>query len=99
MDARDQRFSRRTFDGRWPNKQQDVYVVHILALDGTVATLRKRMSDATFQITVEADDRRATRAVPPDVARDLDSPELAQIIAEMKAELLAPARHYSLRTS
>jgi hypothetical protein len=73
---------------RW--KILDANVVHMLALDGTVATLRKKAADDSFQLTIEARDRQATRKIAPGVARDPESPEFARIVAEMKAELLGP---------
>jgi hypothetical protein len=81
--------SKRSADGRRLTIR-DADVVHILALDGTVATIRRRVADDTFQLTVEVRDREATRRVPSEIGQDLESPELHRIVAEMKAELLAP---------
>ena len=88
MDVRPHRSSRKTGGRRW--KLLDANVVHVLARDGTVATVRKKLADSSFQVTIEARDRQATRKIAPGVARDPDSPEFARIVAEMKAELLAP---------
>jgi hypothetical protein len=89
MDVRPHRFSSRIAGGRG-SKIQDGNVVHILALDGTVATIKRTLADGSFQLTVEARDREATRKIASAVARDPESPELARIVAEMKAELLGP---------
>jgi hypothetical protein len=88
MDVRPRTSSRKAGGRRW--KFLDGNVVHILKRDGTVATIRKKLADDSFQLTIEARDRQATRKIAPGVARDPDSPEFAQIVAEMKAELLAP---------
>ena len=89
MDVRPHRSSSRKTGGRrW--KLLDANVVHVLARDGTVATIKKKLADNSFQVTIEARDRQATRKIGPGVARDPDSPEFARIVAEMKAELLAP---------
>jgi hypothetical protein len=69
---------------------QDANVLHILALDGTVATIRSTPADDSFQLTVQARDRQATRRIARKVARDPESPEFARIVAKMKADLLAP---------
>ena len=90
MDVRPHRPSSRTAGGRGV-KIQDANVVHILALDGTVATIRRKLADDSFQLTVQARDRQATRKIAPDVARDPESPEFARIVAEMKAQLLGPS--------
>jgi len=89
MDVRPHRSSSRTAGGRG-SKIQDGNVVHILALDGTVATIKRKLADGSFQLTVEARDREATRKIASAVARDPESPELARIVAEMKVELLGP---------
>jgi hypothetical protein len=91
MDARNQLSARRRADERGSKNPQEGYVIHFLALDGTVATLKKKVSDDTCQLTVEAHDRQATRRVAAKLARDPDSPELAQIIAEIKAALAHPS--------
>jgi len=88
MDVRPTRSPSRTASPRW--KILDANVVHMLALDGTVATIRKKLADDSFQLTIEARDRQATRKIAPGVARNPDSPEFARIVAEMKAELLGP---------
>jgi hypothetical protein len=88
MDVRPNRPSSRTASAR--RKILDANVVHMLALDGTVATIRRKLADDSFQLTIEARDRQATRKIAPGVARDPESPEFARIVAEMKAELLSP---------
>jgi hypothetical protein len=68
-------------------------VVHILALDGTVATIKRKrtkLANDNFQLTVQAGDRQATRRIAAVVARDPESPEFARVVAEMKAGLLGP---------
>ena len=92
MDVRTPRSSSRTSGGR-ALRIQDVDVVHILALDGSVATIkRKRTKRANdnFQLTVQAGDRQATRRIAAVVARDPESAEFARVVAEMKAALLGP---------
>jgi hypothetical protein len=79
----------RTADAR-RSAIRDANVVHILALDGTVATIRRILANDTFQLTVEARDREATREIESHVARNPESVEFGRIVAEMKAELLAP---------
>jgi len=89
MDLRARRSSSRIAGGRgWTI--QDANVLHILALDGTVATIRRKPADDSFQLTVQARDRQATRRIARDVARDPESPEFARIVAKMKADLLRP---------
>jgi hypothetical protein len=89
MDVRTDRPSTATADGR-AFIIRDGNVVHILALDGTVATIRRKLADGTFELTVEARDHKATRGVESHVAENPDSPEFGRIVAEMKAELLDP---------
>jgi len=92
MDVRTPRSSSRTAGGRGL-RVQDVDVVHILALDGTVATIKRKRTkraDDNFQLTVQARDRQATRRIAADVARDPESPEFARVVAKMKAQLLGP---------
>jgi hypothetical protein len=75
-------------------KIRDVDVVHILALDGTVATIRRKRtkrSDDNFQLTVQGRDRQATRRIAAGVARDPESAEFARVVAEMKTRLLGPS--------
>ena len=92
MDLRTPRSSSRPPGGR-TLRIQDVDVVHILALDGTVATIKRKRTksaDDNFQLTVQARDRQATRRIAADVARAPESPEFARVVAEMKAQLLSP---------
>ncbi len=92
MDVRTPRSSSRTSTGR-SSRVQDIDVVHILALDGTVATIKRKRTkraDDNFQLTVQARDRQATRRIAAAVARDPESPEFARVVAEMKAQLLVP---------
>ena len=69
-------------------KKADAYTVHLLTLDGTIATVRKKRSDGTFQLVVDMGDRRGERHIPAEVARNPRSAEFAQAVDEIKAELL-----------
>jgi hypothetical protein len=64
------------------------YTFYLLALDGTIATLKKRHTDDAFELTVEVCDRKARRKVPADVAANPRSAEFAQAVREVKAQLL-----------
>ena len=66
----------------------DGYAVHLLPLDGTMATIRKRRSDGTFQLIVEVGDRRSEREISAEIAGNPRSAGFAQAVGEMKAELL-----------
>ena len=68
--------------------KSDGYTVHLLALDGTIATVRKRRVDGSFQLIVDVGDRRGERRIPAAVARNPRSAEFAKAVAEVKAELL-----------
>ena len=64
------------------------YTVHVLSRDGTIATVGKRRTDGTRQLTVEVRDRRSERKIPADVARNLRSEEFTRAVGEMKTSLL-----------
>ena len=68
--------------------------VHLLNLDGTIATIRKRGSDGTFQLTVEVGGRSSERKIPEELAENMRSPEFARAVGEMKAELLGRAKGF-----
>jgi hypothetical protein len=65
----------------------DGYTFYLLALDGTIATLKKTHTDA-FELTVEVRDRKARRNVTADVAANPCSVEFARAVREVKAQLL-----------
>jgi hypothetical protein len=69
-------------------KELDGYTVHVLSLDGTITTVRKRVADDTFEVTVEIRDGKAQRKLPAEVAQDIRSAEFARVVREVKAELL-----------
>ena len=66
----------------------DGYTIHLLKLDGTVATVVKRRRDASAKLTVEVRDRRSERRIPVKLARNARSAKVARAAGEMKAELL-----------
>lgn len=68
------------------------YTVHLLSLDGTIATVRRKRSDGTFQLIVEVRERRGVRTIPADIAADPGSEDFARVVDEMKAELLRNGR-------
>ena len=70
-------------------KKADGYTVHLLTLDGTIATVRKRRSSGSFQLIVDLGDRRGERRIPAALARNPRSAEFAKAVAEVKAELLS----------
>jgi hypothetical protein len=61
--------------------------VHLLNLDGTLATIRKKCSDGTFRLSVEVGARRSERKISAEIAGDPRSAEFARAVGEMKAEL------------
>ena len=71
-------------------KPLDGYTVHLLSLDGTITTVRKKPAadDATVELTVEIRDRKAEREVPAELAQNVRSPEFTRGVREVKAELL-----------
>jgi hypothetical protein len=72
---------------RNPARKADGYAVHLLTLDGTMATVRRKRSDGTFQLVVEVGDRRSERDIPAEIAGNPRSAEFARAVGEMKAEL------------
>jgi hypothetical protein len=64
------------------------YTFYLLALDGTIATLKKTHTDDAFELTVEGRDRKARRKLPAEVAANPRSAEFARALREVKAELL-----------
>jgi len=68
------------------------YTVHLLSLDGTIATVREKRTDGTFQLIVEVRDRRSVRGIPADLAADPGSAEFTRVVDEMKTELLQHGR-------
>jgi hypothetical protein len=74
------------------------YTYYLLALDGTIATLKKTHTDDAFELTVELLDRKARRKVSADVAANPCSAEFARAVGEVKAQLLRRCRGRS-RTS
>ena len=70
----------------------DGYTVHLLSRDGTIATVRRRRADGTYQLIVEVGDYRAARRIPEDVAADPGSAEFTRVVDEMKSELSAHGR-------
>jgi hypothetical protein len=74
------------------------YTVHLLSLDGTIATLKKMHTDEAFELTVEVRDRKARRKLSADVGENPRSAEFARALREVKAELLR-RRHDRNRAS
>ena len=70
----------------------DGYTIHLLKLDGTVATVGKSRRDGTAKLTVEVRDRKGERRIPVKLARNPRSSKFAQAVGEMKAELLQRTR-------
>jgi len=70
-------------------RKLDGYTVHLLALDGTIATVRRRRSDGSFQLIVDIGDRRGERGISAEVARNPHSAAFARAVDEVKTELLA----------
>lgn len=71
------------------------YTFYLLALDGTIATLKKTHADDAFELTVEMRDRQARRKLPAEVASNPRSAEFARALREVKAELLRRRRSRS----
>jgi hypothetical protein len=71
----------------------DGYTIHLLKLDGTVATVGRSRRDGTAKLTVEVRDRTGERRIPVKLARNPRSSKFARTVGEMKAELLRRARH------
>jgi hypothetical protein len=69
------------------------YTIHLLKLDGTVATVGKSRRDGTAKLTVEVRDRKGERSIPVKLARNPRSSKFARAVGEMKDELLRRARH------
>ena len=69
-------------------RKLDGYTVHLLALDGTIATVRRKRSDGSFQLIVDIGDRRGERRISAAVARNLRSAAFARAVGKVKAELL-----------
>jgi hypothetical protein len=80
--------SRERSVGRAKAKDLEGYTVYLLSLDGTIATIKKKLADNTFRLTVEVRDRKTERKVPAEVARNPGSVEFTRAVCEMKAELL-----------
>jgi hypothetical protein len=75
-------------NARGGTKALEGYTFYLLALDGTIATLKKARTDDAFELTVEVRDRRARRTLPAEVAANPRSAEFARALREVKAELL-----------
>jgi hypothetical protein len=73
-------------------RKLDGYTIHLLKLDGTVATVGNKRRDGTVKLTVEVRDRTGERRIPVKLARNPRSPEFARAVGEMKAELLQRRR-------
>ena len=84
--------SRNTTAERGGVLKPDGYTLHLLKLDGTVATVGKRRRDGSVKLTVEVRDRKGERKIPVKLARNPRSSEFARAIGEMKAELLQRTR-------
>ena len=65
----------------------DGYPIHLLKLDGTVATVGKKRRDGTDKLTVEVRDRKGERKIPVKLARNPRSAEFARAVGEIQAEL------------
>ena len=74
--------------GRAKTKDLEGYTVYLLSLDGTIATITKKLADDTFRLTVEVRDRKSERKLPAEVAQNPGSAEFTRALREMKAELL-----------
>ena len=68
------------------------YTIHLLKLDGTVATVGKSRRDGTAKLTVEVRDRKGERSIPVKLAPNPRSSKFARAVGEMKAELLQRPR-------
>jgi hypothetical protein len=84
--------SRSTTAHRGRTSKLDGYTIHLLRLDGTVATVGNRRRDGTVKLTVEVRDRTGERRIPVKLARNPRSSEFARAVGEMKAELLRRRR-------
>ena len=84
--------SRNTIADRRRASKLDGYTIHLLKLDGTVATVGKKRRDGTVKLTVEVRDRTGERRIPVKLARNPRSPAFARAVGEMKAELLRRRR-------
>jgi hypothetical protein len=84
--------SRNTTADRGSALKPDGYTLHLLKLDGTVATVGKRRRDGYVKLTVEVRDRKGERKIPVKLARNPRSPEFARAVGEMKDELLQRTR-------
>ena len=69
-------------------RKLDGYTVHLLALDGTIATVRRKRSDGSFQLVVDMGDRRAERRISAAIARNPRSAAFARTVEKLKTELL-----------
>ena len=78
--------------GRAKAKDLEGYTVYLLSLDGTIATIKKKLADNTFRLTVEVRDRKSERKLPAEVARNPGSDEFTRAVREMKDELLGTRR-------
>jgi hypothetical protein len=74
--------------GRATAKDLEGYTVYLLSLDGTIATIKKKLADNTFRLTVEIRDRKSERKLPAEVARNPGSDAFTRAVREMKDELL-----------
>ena len=80
--------SRNTTADAGSARKLEGYTIHLLRLDGTVATVGKSRRDGTAKLTVEVRDRRGERRIPVKLARNPRSSKVARTVGEMKAELL-----------
>jgi hypothetical protein len=83
--------SRGTAASRRKTSKLDGYTIHLLKLDGTVTTVKKRR-DGLTKLTVEVHDRKGERRIPVRLARHPRSPELARAIGENTESLEPPPR-------
>ena len=84
--------SRNTTADRGKATKLDGYTIHLLKLDGTVATVGRKRRDGTVKLTVEVRDRTGERKIPVKLARNPRSAEFARAVGEMKAKLLRHRR-------
>ena len=69
-------------------KALEGYTIHLLALDGTITTVRKEAADDTLELTVEDLEQKAERKLPAEMAQNSKSAEFTRVVREVKAELL-----------
>ena len=72
----------------------DGYTIHLLKADGTIATVGRKRRDGTVKLTVEVRDWKGERRIPVRLARNPRSPEFADTVGKMKADLLRQSREH-----